>query len=190
MTKINKNSIYLFFQEKIIYEGLKVKDFLYAKEGVIELEAKNRNLISIKGTNQIICPICGEAAEFKIENCRVTIVGCKNNHRISNINFNTFEETQLTDFSKIKCKKCGWTFKNDENIKLNYCFIKAQPNKICSNLKFIELYRKSLIDKGNDNQLTQLTALIDFIRNITYSNLNGITQEEFTKKCNEVINAG
>ena len=38
--------------------------------------------------------------------------------------------------------------------------------------------------------MTQLTALIDFIRNITYSNLNGITQEEFTKKCNEVINAG
>ena len=122
MTKINKNSIYLFFQEKIIYEGLKVKEFRYAKEGVIELEAKNRNLISIKATNQIICPICGEAAEFQIENCRVTIVGCKNNHRISNINFNTFEETQLTDFSKIKCKKCGWTFKNDENIKLNYCF--------------------------------------------------------------------
>ena len=79
---------------------------------------------------------------------------------------------------------------DDQMPILNYCFIKAQPNKICSNLKFIELYRKSLIDKGNDNQMTQLTALIDFIRNITYSNLNGITQEEFTKKCNEVINAG
>ena len=78
---------------------------------------------------------------------------------------------------------------DDQMPILNYCFIKAQPNKICSNLKFIELYRNSLIDKGNDSQMAQLVALIDFVKNITYSNLNGITKEEFVKNCNNVINS-
>ena len=73
---------------------------------------------------------------------------------------------------------------------LNYCIIKAKPSHISSNVKFIQLYRNSLIDKGNDMELAQLIALCDFVKNINYKNLNGITQEEFTKNCNEVIYAG
>ena len=73
---------------------------------------------------------------------------------------------------------------------LNYCIIKAKPSHISSNVKFIQLYRNSLIDKGNDMELAQLIALCDFVKNINYKNLNGITQEEFTKNCNKVIYAG
>ena len=73
---------------------------------------------------------------------------------------------------------------------LNYCIIKAKPSHISSNVKFIQLYRNSLIDKGNDMELAQLIALCDFVKNINYKNLNLVTQEEFTKNCNEVIYAG
>ena len=70
---------------------------------------------------------------------------------------------------------------------LSYCFIKAQPKTIRSNVKFIKLYRDSLIEKGNENELTQLIALCEFVKNITYQNLNEISEEEFIKNCNKVI---
>ena len=73
---------------------------------------------------------------------------------------------------------------------LNYCIIKAKPNHISSNTKFIQLYRNSLIDKGNDIELAQLIALCDFVKNISYKNLNGVGQEEFLKNCSEVMYAG
>ena len=52
---------------------------------------------------------------------------------------------------------------------LNYCIVKTQPNRICSNIKFIELYRNSLIEKGNDNELAKRIALCDYIKNIKYN---------------------
>ena len=73
---------------------------------------------------------------------------------------------------------------------LSYCFIKAKMTKFLSNLKFISLYRNSLIDKGNDNKLAQLFVVCNFIMNIKYDDLYGITIEEFTKNCNEAINPG
>ena len=79
---------------------------------------------------------------------------------------------------------------DDQMPILNYCIVKAQPNRICSNIKFIELYRNSLIEKGNDNELAQMIALCDYIKNIKYNNLIGISQEEFTSNCNSLINAG
>ena len=78
---------------------------------------------------------------------------------------------------------------DDQMPILNYCIVKAQPKCICSNLKFIELYRNSLIEKGNDNELTQMIALCDYIKNIKYNNLIGISQEEFINNCNEVISS-
>ena len=70
---------------------------------------------------------------------------------------------------------------------LSYCFIKALPKTISSNVKFIKLYRDSLIEKGNENELTQLIALCEFVKNISYQNLNEISEEEFIKNCNKVI---
>ena len=66
---------------------------------------------------------------------------------------------------------------------LNYAFIKAKPEKIYSNLKFIELYIGELKSKEEGSQLTQLIALCDYIYNIEYSNLIGVTNDEFTLKC-------
>ena len=79
---------------------------------------------------------------------------------------------------------------DDQMPILSYYFIKAKPNRIGSNIKFIQVYKNSLINKGNDNELTQLIAFLEFIKNINYKNLNEITQEEFIKNCNKVINAG
>ena len=56
-------------------------------------------------------------------------------------------------------------------------------SKFLSNLKFIELYRNSLINKVNESELVQLFAVCKLLLNIKYDNLHGITQEEFDKNC-------
>ena len=72
----------------------------------IELTFVNKNSDSIKKSNQIICPICGDLAQIKFENNIITIFGCKYSHKIENININEFESTQLIDFTKIICSQC------------------------------------------------------------------------------------
>ena len=76
---------------------------------------------------------------------------------------------------------------DDQMPILNYCIVKAQPNRIYSNIKFMELYRNSLIEKGNPNELVQMIASFEFIKNIDYNNLNGVSQEEFIKNCDAIF---
>ena len=66
---------------------------------------------------------------------------------------------------------------------LNYAFVKAQPNRIYSNIKLLELYLGDMGSKKEGSQLTQLIAACDFIINLRYDNLNGVTKEEFNRKC-------
>ena len=74
----------------------------------------------------------------------------------------------------------------DEISILSYAMIKVQPIVLDSNLKFMKLYCKvgGIIQEGN--KLEQLTAVIDFIINLKYNNLWGVTQEEFSKECKKI----
>ena len=69
---------------------------------------------------------------------------------------------------------------------LNYCFIKAQPKRIFSNSKYIDLYIGDLRSKGEGSQLTQLLSLCDFIIDLNYDSIYGVSLEEFNKKCTNV----
>ena len=53
----------------------------------------------------IICPQCGENARIKINNYKITLDKCKNNHT-NNISLEQFEESQKIDLSAINCEKC------------------------------------------------------------------------------------
>ena len=66
---------------------------------------------------------------------------------------------------------------------LNYALIKAKPERMHSNLKFIDLYIGDLRSKEEGSQLIQLIALCDFICNIEANNLLGISKDEFHFKC-------
>ena len=66
---------------------------------------------------------------------------------------------------------------------LNYALIKAKPERMHSNLKFIDLYIGDLRSKAEGSQLIQLIALCDFICNIEANNLLGISKDEFNFKC-------
>ena len=71
---------------------------------------------------------------------------------------------------------------------LCYCLIKAKKSKFLSNLKFIQIYKKSLNEKGNENELVQLYVACNFKTNIKYKDLYGLTSEEFFKNCTEANN--
>ena len=72
---------------------------------------------------------------------------------------------------------------DDEISLLSYAMIKIQPSILDSNFEFMNLYCKvgGIITEGN--KLEQLKAVIEFIKNIQYFNLNGVTQEEFKEEC-------
>ena len=75
---------------------------------------------------------------------------------------------------------------DDQMPILNYAFIKAQPNRIHSNAKLMELYIGNKGSKEEGNQLMQLIALCNFIIDLSYKNIYNVTKEEFIKNCNNV----
>ena len=75
---------------------------------------------------------------------------------------------------------------DDQMPILNYAFIKAQPIRIYSNSRLMELYLGDLNSKEEGSQLIQLIALCNFIVDLTYKNLYNVTKEEFTRNCNNV----
>ena len=53
----------------------------------------------------------------------------------------------------------------------------------------MKLYFQSLIhkDQKNENHLAQLNSVVELIKNVSYENLSGITQEEFKNNCNNIF---
>ena len=137
------NSIYLCYNERVIIQKVRIQDFL-------NHDGKKRNEIKIyaafkdgeekfKKSKEVICPICGESAEIKLKNSKISIHECKYNHNIDDLNINEFETSQLINESKIFCGRCkdtnkGNTFKNDFYIcntcNMNLCpLCKSSHNK-------------------------------------------------------------
>ena len=82
-------------------------------------------------------------------------------------------------------------FNNDGNDKigvddqmpiLNYTIIKAQPNRIFSICKFMEIYLGDLKKKKEDNQLMQLRGVCENMININNESLNDVSEEEYQRK--------
>ena len=66
---------------------------------------------------------------------------------------------------------------------LNYCVIKAQPIKLYSNCKFMELYIGEMKNKNEGSQLTQLQSICKRIMEINHNSLINVDVREFEKKC-------
>ena len=66
---------------------------------------------------------------------------------------------------------------------LNYAFIKAHPLNIFTNCKFMNLFLGSKKNKSEDNELTQLFSICEFVQNVKSEQLNDVTEEEFKKNC-------
>ena len=74
---------------------------------------------------------------------------------------------------------------DDQMPILNYAFIKARPQHISSNCKFMNLFIGKNKNRSEGSQLTQLSGICEHVVNLTYKQLNGVTEKEFNEKCNE-----
>ena len=74
---------------------------------------------------------------------------------------------------------------DDQMPILNYAFVKAQPLRMFSNVKFMQLYIGERKNKKEDSQLTQLLGICDFISKVKSPNLIDVTNEEFITQCNK-----
>ena len=72
---------------------------------------------------------------------------------------------------------------DDEIPILNYSLVRACPQKIYSNCKFMELYIGDLKSKREGNQLTQLLIVCERTCEISNDSLINVTKEEYDKKC-------
>ena len=98
----------------------------------------NNNKNVVEDSKEIICPKCYEQCRIKIEDYKVNLYDCKNNHSTV-LELNKFKETQKIDLSKIKCNICNiknmgnsfnHIFLDCLNCKINICVLcKEKHNK-------------------------------------------------------------
>ena len=96
-----------------------------------ENNTNNNNNILIRSKN-VICPKCGEDIKIKqIENYKINLFECKNNHKGFNIPLNEFDKTQMINIKNIKCNICKERNKyntyNNEFYKCYECNINICP---------------------------------------------------------------
>ena len=72
---------------------------------------------------------------------------------------------------------------DDQMPILNYSFIKARPQNISSNYKFMNIFIGKNKNRSEGSQLTQISGICEHVINLTYEQLNGVTKEEFDEKC-------
>ena len=77
---------------------------------------------------------------------------------------------------------------DDQIPVLNYAFVKSQPLRMYSNVKYMELFIGNKKNKMEGSRLTQLTGLSNMMINLTYKNILGVDEKEFIQKCNEATN--
>ena len=69
-----------------------------------------------------------------------------------------------------------------------FAIIKSQPSKYNSNFKYMNMYlNKELINSSFGHILSQINLTGEFIKNINYNSLFNVTNDEFSRKCNDAI---
>lgn len=112
-----------------LYESTKINDELTFLQVANQRDLKinkmnitayenNQNIVKSK---EIICPECGENIRINLKDYKISLYECKNNHKIDNMLFNDFANSQKIDYSKILCSAC----KKDKNILYNKKFYKC-----------------------------------------------------------------
>ena len=82
-------------------EGNSKKLLVYEMWTIIENNKNNKSIRS----KEIICPECGESITNNINDYKIKLFDCKNNH-IKYLSFKELEKSQNIDESKIICDKC------------------------------------------------------------------------------------
>ena len=73
---------------------------------------------------------------------------------------------------------------------MTYVFIRGQPYQLYSSYKYIEMYySENLPKKRGEELLLKFNKLLDKITKFSEKDLDGISQEEYTNNCNNIISS-
>ena len=132
------NSLYFLYggkklkEELTLEENINKDDMKLKKINIIvnDIDKEEEKIIN-KKSKEIICPTCKESIKIKINNYRIYLNECKNNHRIDNILINEFENKQYINQNEIICNNCKINNKsktyNNEFYICNTCKIYLCP---------------------------------------------------------------
>ena len=103
-------------------------------------------------SKDITCPECGGLCKIKINNYKIKLYECQNDHIKDNISLDQFYKTQK---SSIKCTNCNNSIDNKTDKKINMeFFICLTCNKnICSSCKNIHNKEHNVIDYNKSNYI-------------------------------------
>ena len=109
--QIDKNLVYYLYNGDKINEELTLEQIINNNninkiKILVNLINEEINKNTIIRSKNIICPECKENIRIKIEDYKIKLYGCKNNHNLDNILLEEYEDTQNIDISKIKCEIC------------------------------------------------------------------------------------
>ena len=135
------------------------------EEQIINSDKKEDNDINIKA-KQAIFTVCKITVKMSINDYRIRIYNCLNNHDINNLLLENFQKGKKINISKIICDKCKNKNKGNSYKQIFYRCIKCKKNLF-------------LICKENYNEHDV----------INYNNLNYICEEHnynysfYSKNC-------
>ena len=108
------------------YELMNNIDKKRGKMNILVYDKKRSTIINTDSkikSKEIICPKCYDNCKIKMNNYKITLYGCKNEHVINNILLEEFNETQMIDESKIICSNCNNNKSNVYNKEFYKCLI-------------------------------------------------------------------
>ena len=97
---IENKSVYYLYNGNKLNEEIKLGEII----------GNNNNIdiiVNLIISKYIKCPKCKENIRIKIEDYKIELYDCKNNHNINNILLEEYENTQKIDISKIICHICN-----------------------------------------------------------------------------------
>ena len=155
---INKDSI------TFLYAGSKIKTESLLSDIITEIDKDSNKMLimvfypiinqqddennsKIKA-RELICPKCFESINIKIQNYKIFLSNCKNEHKIKELTFKNFEKTQNIDLKSIICNICNK--KNKFNTNNNEFYKCTECNKnICPKCKSIHEKTHKVINYDN-----------------------------------------
>ena len=92
------------------------------ERGKMTILVEETSMNDLTKSKDVICPKCRENIKLKIENYKIKLFDCKNQHITSNLSLQDFEKSQYIDLSKIICEICKKNNRGDNETKFYKCY--------------------------------------------------------------------
>ena len=174
LAKLEKKSsdIYFSYNSIILEEDTKLNEIMNENNEIligVSEESYDDNDIGkevIIQSKEVICPECGEECIIELDDYKITLSNCINNHYLSNILIKEYIDYQKIDESKILCHNCS---------KVKSIIYNSQLYKCCTcNIYLCPLCK----DKHDKKHL-----IIDYELKNYLCNKHGERYISYCKKC-------